>query len=100
MPLFSIIPWNPVLFAVIVGLWSFFGWSFMAPQQSRLAALAPNAVSLAMALNATMIYAGIAIGSTVSAHILEWQGLAALGVSAGAVSLLAALHLWLSGRLR
>lgn len=100
MPLFSIIPWNPVLFAVIVGLWSFFGWSFMAPQQSRLAAMAPNAASLAMALNATMIYVGIAIGSTVSARILEWQGLAALGVSAGAVALLAALHLWLSDRLR
>lgn len=96
MPLFSIMPWHPVLFAVLVAVWSMFGWSFMAPQQARLAALAPNAQSLALALNAAMIYVGIAIGSAIGTRLLDWQGLAALGVAGGAGAAVAAVHLWLS----
>ncbi len=100
MPLFSIIPLAPIAFAVLVGGWSAFGWSFMAPQQSRLAAIAPQAISLVLALNAAMIYVGIALGSAVAAIILEWKGLAALGISGGLAVLLALAHLLLSGRPR
>jgi len=96
MPLFSIMPWHPVLFALLVGVWSMFGWSFMAPQQARLAGLAPNAQSLALALNAAMIYVGIAIGSAIGTRLLDWQGLAALGLAGGVGAAIAAVHLWLS----
>ena len=98
MPLFSIIPWHPVLFAVLVAIWSSFGWSFMAPQQSRLVALAPRTQALALALNAAMIYVGIAIGSGIGGAILSWQGLSALGVAGGIGAVAALLHLMLSSR--
>lgn len=100
MPLFSLTPWHPVLFAVLVAVWSSFGWAFMAPQQSRLVALAPQAQSLALALNAAMIYVGIAIGSGIGATLMGWHGPAALGVGAGLMAALAGLHLWLSDRPR
>ena len=98
MPLFSVIPWNPAIFAAVVGLWSSFGWSFMAPQQARLVVMAPAATALVLALNAAMIYVGITIGSGVGSAILQNYGLAALGIAGGIGSLAALGHLLLSGR--
>ena len=99
MPLFAM-PWSPVMFAVIVGLWSAFGWSFMAPQQSRLVAIAPKAQALALALNAAMIYVGIAIGSGIAGRLLAWQGLPVLGIAAGVAAAVALLHLLASERVK
>jgi MFS transporter, DHA1 family, inner membrane transport protein len=99
MPFLSIHPWSPVPFAVLVGLWSAFGWSFMAPQQTRLTAIAPETVSLALALNAAMIYLGIAIGSALAALVIRTHGLGGLGIAGGLMALLALVHLWLSFRL-
>lgn len=96
LPLFSIMPWHPLLLALIVFLWSSFAWCFMPPQQSRLAAIAPNTVALALALNAAMIYAGIAVGSAIAARILDGFGLAGLGVAAGLMAVLALVHLGVS----
>lgn len=98
MPLFSIMPWHPVLFAVLIALWSLCGWSFMAPQQSRLVAIEPRAQALALALNAAMIYVGIAAGSGIGGRLLDWGGLAALGIAGGLGALLALLHLLASSR--
>ena len=98
MPFFSVIPWSPVIFAVIVGLWSAFGWSFMAPQQSRLVSIAPRAQALVLALNAAMIYVGIAIGSGISGRLLDSLGLAALGIAGGLGAAIALLHLLASSR--
>jgi predicted MFS family arabinose efflux permease len=99
LPLFSIMPWHPVILAGIVFLWSSFAWCFMPPQQSRLAAIAPSTVALALALNAAMIYAGIAIGSAIAAIILDAFGLEGLGIAAGLLALLALLHLAVSARM-
>jgi predicted MFS family arabinose efflux permease len=99
LPLFSIMPWHPVILAGIVFLWSSFAWCFMPPQQSRLAAIAPSMVALALALNAAMIYAGIAAGSALAAMILDTFGLEGLGIAAGLMALLALLHLWVSARM-
>lgn len=98
MPLFSVTNWSPVVFAALVAVWSMFGWAFMAPQQSRLVAVAPAAQALALALNAAMIYVGIAIGSGLGSVILGWQGLAALGIAGGLTAIVALLHLLASGR--
>jgi MFS transporter, DHA1 family, inner membrane transport protein len=99
LPLFSIMPWHPVMLALIVFVWSSIAWCFMPPQQSRLAAIAPSGVALALALNAAMIYAGIAIGSAIAATILEAFGLEGLGVAAGLMALLALIHLGVSARM-
>jgi predicted MFS family arabinose efflux permease len=92
-------PWNPWLLALLVLVWSSFAWCFLPAQQSRLVTIAPQAPALALALNAAMIYAGIAIGSTVGARLLDWQGLSVLGVAAGASAGLALVHLLVSDRL-
>jgi DHA1 family inner membrane transport protein len=99
MPLFAIIPWGAFALALIVGTWSAFGWSFMAPQQSRLVGLAPKAQALALALNAAMLYVGIAIGSGLSSAVMNHFGLAALGIAGGVGALLALGHLLLSNAL-
>jgi MFS transporter, DHA1 family, inner membrane transport protein len=98
MPLFSILPMNPVLFAALVAIWSMFGWAFMAPQQSRLVVIAPGAPALALALNAAMIYVGIAIGSGIGGRLLGWHSLAALGIAGGAGAVIALGHLLVSSK--
>jgi DHA1 family inner membrane transport protein len=100
LPLFSVMPWHPLLLALIVFVWSSFAWCFMPPQQSRLAAIAPGMIALALALNAAMIYAGIAAGSAIAAAILARFGLEGLGVAAGIMAVLALVHLWVSARIR
>jgi predicted MFS family arabinose efflux permease len=99
LPMFSVMPWNPWILAGLVFAWSSFAWCFMPPQQSRLVAIAPETAALALALNAAMIYVGIAIGSAIAAAILARFGLPALGLFAGAVGLAALAHLWLSTRI-
>lgn len=99
LPLFAVMPWNPWLLGLIVMLWSSFAWCFMPPQQSRLVTIAPGAPALALALNAAMIYAGIAIGSAVGARLLDWKGLSILGIAAGLSAGAALLHLLVSDRL-
>jgi predicted MFS family arabinose efflux permease len=98
LPLFSVIPMPPLLLAGLVLVWSGFAWCFVAPQQSRLAAIAPQAAALALALNSAMIYAGIAVGSAIGARLLAWQGLGILGIAAGIGAALALLHLLWSER--
>jgi MFS transporter, DHA1 family, inner membrane transport protein len=99
MPFLSVIPWPPLVFAVLVGLWSAFGWSFMAPQQSILVAIAPQAASLVLALNAAMIYVGITIGSAIASAVLGSFGLAGLGLAGGIGALVALAHLLAAQRL-
>lgn len=99
LPLFAVMPWNPWLLAIIVTLWSSFAWCFMPPQQSRLVTIAPAAPALALALNAAMIYAGIAIGSAIGARLLDWKGLSILGIAAGISAGVALIHLLISDRL-
>ena len=99
LPLFAVMPWNPWLLAGIVLLWSSFAWCFMPPQQSRLVTIAPSAPALALALNAAMIYAGIAIGSATGSRLLDWKGLSILGIAAGISAAVALAHLLLSDRL-
>ena len=101
MPLFSIIPWSYLSFAILVFTWSIFSWSLLViPQQARLTLIAPKTVSIVLSLNSAMNYIGIALGSAIGSRILERWGLASLGVSGGLLSLLALAHLLASGRPR
>jgi predicted MFS family arabinose efflux permease len=100
MPLFSIIPWNDVSFAVLVFIWAVFSWSLVIPQQARLTLIAPTAVSIVLSLNSAMNYVGISLGSAVGSLVLERRGLVSLGIAGGLLSLLALAHLLASGRPR
>lgn len=72
-------PTSPVAVAIILGSWSLFGWSHFTMQQSRLVSIAPKDAQLVIALNSSMLYVGIALGSWLAAHLVsipEWRGIA------------------------
>lgn len=98
MPTFSFLPMPPwVVFAIILA-WSVVGWSFMASQQSRLIARAPEAASVVLALNAASIYVGAAVGSAAGGAVLAIAGPSGLGVAGGLCMLGAVAHVIASNR--
>lgn len=80
MPLLTLWPLPLPVFVLLLTVWSLCGWSFMVPQQARLAALAPQQLPVLLALNASAIYAGSSAGSTLGGVTLGLAGFAALGV--------------------
>ena len=95
MPLFSALPFATGWLVGVVFFWSLTAWAFMAAQQSRLLAIAPNEASVVFAMNAAAIYVGTAGGSAVGGIVLEQFGLLALGIAGGIGALGALGHvLW------
>jgi DHA1 family inner membrane transport protein len=71
-----------LLIAVLL-VWGTAGFGMMAPQQSRLAALAPAQAPLLLSLNTSMLYLGTATGAIVGgalASSLGFERLAWAGV--------------------
>ncbi|MES2976998.1 MAG: MFS transporter [Pseudomonadota bacterium] len=60
-------------------VWGIAGFGIMAPQQSRLASLAPAQAPLLLSLNSSMLYVGTAFGAVVSGALLDRVGFAQLG---------------------
>jgi MFS transporter, DHA1 family, inner membrane transport protein len=65
----------------VLWLWGVFGFALMAPQQSRLAALAPPQAPLLLSLNASMLYLGTALGAIVGGAVTARLGLAQLALA-------------------
>ena len=83
-------------FAVLVGVWSVCCWSFMVPQQARLAALSPQRTPVLLALNASAIYVGGSLGSWLGALVLKQFDFSILGPVAVVLAVLAWLSLFLT----
>lgn len=98
MPAFSALPFHPALVMVLVALWSACGWSFMAAQQVRLLSLAADKVPVVLALNASAIYIGAALGSALGGLLIAGLGLGFLGAGGGVIALLALAHILASHR--
>ena len=99
MPVFSLLPLARWALMGLILAWSVSGWSFMAGQQVRLIAMAPESASVVLALNAAAIYVGAALGSAFGGFVLNEFGLIALGVAGGGVATLALIHILVSARL-
>ncbi len=89
LPLITLVPIPLVVFIALLFLWSVCGWSFMVPQQARLASLAPERVPVLFALNAAAIYMGGSMGSALGGAALTAAGFSVLGPVAAGVALLA-----------
>lgn len=96
MPMLSLLPLPDIWLLVLVGLWSTCGWSFMAGQQVRIIALAPQSAAIVLALNAAAIYIGAAVGSAIGSVVISAYGLIALGISGGVVAISAVIHICVS----
>jgi len=93
MPLFSFLPKSTPVLLVLVFLWSVFSWSFMIAQQNRLVRQSPERQAILLALNASAIYLGAALGSILGGLVVTFGGLQALGVAGGLGAIAALLHL-------
>lgn len=79
----------------VMWVWGMAGFGMMAPQQSRLATMAPREAPLLLSLNSSMLYTGTAFGAALGGALapaigfanLAWPSVAAVGL--GLVLLLA-----------
>ncbi|MBW8844048.1 MAG: MFS transporter [Burkholderiales bacterium] len=88
MPALTLPTWPLPVVGALIFVWSVFGWSFMVPQQARLAALDPARLPVLFALNASAIYVGATLGSSVGGAVLKGLGLHALGLFGATLALL------------
>ena len=90
MPALTLLPVGREMALVLTLVWSLGAWSFMVPQQARLVALAPAYQGLLLALNASAIYVGVSIGSSVGGLVLgQGSGFGMLGLAGAAIVVLA-----------
>jgi DHA1 family inner membrane transport protein len=90
------------LLVLVMLVWGAAGFGMMAPQQSRLATLAPREAPLLLSLNTSMLYFGTAFGAALgglAAPVLSFARLPWLGAAAVAVGvLLLAAGNWIDRR--
>jgi predicted MFS family arabinose efflux permease len=89
LPALTLVPMPMTPFAALVALWSVCSWSFMVPQQARLALLAPDRVPVLFALNAAAIYVGGSMGSALGGATLQGYAYTLLGPVGAGLALLA-----------
>ncbi|WP_414708834.1 MFS transporter [Roseateles sp.] len=89
MPALTLPTWPLAVVGALIFVWSVFAWSFMVPQQARLAALDPVHLPVLFALNASAIYVGATLGSALGGAVLKGPGLHALGLFGAALMALA-----------
>lgn len=87
---FLLLPWSTAhlgtaLLAMIV--WGICGWGLVAPQQHRLVEILPTSAPLLMALNSSVLYAGVALAGVVGALGIRAAGPYMLGPIGGAIVL-------------
>jgi predicted MFS family arabinose efflux permease len=85
---------------VAMAVWGMTGFAFNAPQQSRLVSMAPEAVGIVLALNASALYVGTAAGGAIGGVVVTAFGLDALGWAGGIFVAIAILALLASARPR
>jgi DHA1 family inner membrane transport protein len=88
LAVFGVLAWRPGHMSVSVVVfiaWGTIGFAFYAAQQSRLVALAPQAATALLGLNASMIYLGTAAGAALGGTVIASAGYRGLPLAAGAL---------------
>jgi predicted MFS family arabinose efflux permease len=67
--------------------WGVIGFAFYASQQARLVALAPQAATVLLSLNSSMLYLGTAAGAAIGGAVIASVGYRGLPVMAGVLIL-------------
>jgi MFS transporter, DHA1 family, inner membrane transport protein len=82
---------QPLAMVATLLVWGLAGFGMVAPQQSRLAGIAPAQAAVLLSLNASMLYAGTAVGAVLggaATATLGLQRLAWIGVPLALAGLL------------
>jgi predicted MFS family arabinose efflux permease len=72
---------------LVIMVWSAAGWAGHPAQMSRLAAMAPDAAVVALSLNASALYFGIAAGAALGQQVMHHAGTWPLGFVGAACEL-------------
>jgi predicted MFS family arabinose efflux permease len=72
---------------LVIMVWSAGGWAGHPAQMSRLAAMAPDAAVVALSLNASALYFGIAAGAALGQQVMHHAGTWPLGFVGAACEL-------------
>lgn len=79
-------------------VWGTAGFGMMAPQQSRLAGLAPSQAPILLSINSSMLYLGTALGATIGGAMAGHVGFDRLAWVGVPFALAGLATLWLSTR--
>jgi DHA1 family inner membrane transport protein len=93
-----VVPGGLVPLYLLMSVWAITAMSFMAPQQKRLVDLAGDRAGLALALNASALYAGMSLGSGVGVAVHGGVGPLLLPAASLAFVVVAMLALEISRR--
>jgi DHA1 family inner membrane transport protein len=94
----GVAPANAGAAFALLASWAVANDVFFPSQQRRLVELAPQARGLALALNASALYAGMSAGSFIAARVYASRGIAALPWASAALMLATLATLWASAR--
>ena len=89
---------QPLFTLAVFVVWGVSGFGMMAPQQSRLALLAPHAAPLLMSLNTSMLYVGMALGAVVGGAASATIGVANLAWAGIPFACAGLFTLWINTR--
>lgn len=87
--LIPILATGPIGVAVVLFAWGFAAWSLQVPLQYQLTTTVPEHAATAVALLASAVYLGSAIGSAGNGVLLDATNTTALPLAAGVLALLA-----------
>ncbi len=87
---------GPALIGVMV-IWGVIAWMFPPAQASRVLAIAPKSAPLALSLNYSALYLGVALGSMIGGLIIANLGLEYLGWIGGVFPLMGLVVMRLAG---
>ena len=93
----GLLPFTQGSYPLVITLfivWGIVGFSLAAPQQSRLASLAPAQAPLLLSLNGSMIYLGTALGTIFSGALIDTLGFVKLSWAGMPFAVLAYITLW------
>lgn len=99
LPVLTLSNYSTLTGMILVFIWALISWSFMVPQQVRMVRIKPDSQSVNLALNASCIYLGTAVGASAGGLVLDHFGLEYIGPVAAGVIIVSMVLLFRSARM-
>lgn len=64
--------------AIAMAVWGMAGWGLLPPQQHQLVQMSPDSPNIVISLNSSVLYAGIAVGSSLGGFLVGHTGIGGL----------------------